>query len=186
MNAFSANAQLSLGQCATLACIFESTARKPGNVHREADFIDLSYADFLASAVAIAPAIEAAACGTPVGRAVLEAVRATRSVATTNTYLGALLLLAPLAAVPREVSLATGISDVLRAFGPDDARNVYEAIRLSAAGGLGIVEEADVHGEPPADLVAAMRLAADSRAIFGPHLRPMRLSGSSAIKRTCA
>ena len=55
--------RLSIGQCAALACIIEATAPKPGNVHRGADFEEMSYADFCASAVAIAPAMDAAASG---------------------------------------------------------------------------------------------------------------------------
>ncbi|MEE3219413.1 MAG: triphosphoribosyl-dephospho-CoA synthase, partial [Planctomycetota bacterium] len=50
------NQNFSIGQCATLACLWEVTIPKPGNVHRGADFEDLTFADFLASAVAIAPA----------------------------------------------------------------------------------------------------------------------------------
>jgi triphosphoribosyl-dephospho-CoA synthase len=38
---------------------------------------------------------------------------------------------------------------------------VYEAIRLAQPGGLGEVEQMDVHDPPPANLLAAMRLAAD-------------------------
>jgi len=45
---------LSLGQTAQLACVLEATARKPGNVHRFADFDDLTYLDFILSALAIA------------------------------------------------------------------------------------------------------------------------------------
>ncbi len=37
-----------------VACIWEATARKAGNVHRGADFPDVTYADFLASAAAAA------------------------------------------------------------------------------------------------------------------------------------
>ena len=40
----------SLGLCAQLACIWEATARKPGNVHRFRDFADVGYLDFLVSA----------------------------------------------------------------------------------------------------------------------------------------
>ena len=43
----------SLGLLAQTACIWEATARKPGNVHRFADFDDASYVDFLLSAVAL-------------------------------------------------------------------------------------------------------------------------------------
>lgn len=156
---------LSTGQCATLACLLEVAAPKPGNVHRGADFEDLKIEDFLASAVAIGPALDRAA-GQRVGTTVLEAVRATREAVGTNTNLGSVLLLAPLAAVPREQPLGRGIGEetvrgVLAALGPDDARDVYEAIRLASPGGLGRVDEHDVTGPPPADLLAAMRAAAD-------------------------
>ena len=86
---------LSIGQCATLACLMEVTAPKPGNVNRGADFEDLSFFDFAASAVAIEPAMEAAA-SQPVGRTVYDAVQATRRASNTNTNLGTVLLLAPL------------------------------------------------------------------------------------------
>src|SRR5205809_513834 len=68
---------LSIGQCATLACLLEATAPKVGNVHRGADFEDLTFSDFVVSAVAIGPAMEGAA-STGVGRAVYNAVAATR------------------------------------------------------------------------------------------------------------
>ena len=82
---------LSIGQCATLACLLEVSAPKPGNVHRAADFEDLSLYDFQWSAVAIAPAMEQASRD-GVGAAVLEAVRATRAAVDTNTNLGTVLL----------------------------------------------------------------------------------------------
>jgi triphosphoribosyl-dephospho-CoA synthase len=44
---------LGIGQCATLACFLEATAPKPGNVHRGADFDDLTYPDLIASAIMI-------------------------------------------------------------------------------------------------------------------------------------
>jgi triphosphoribosyl-dephospho-CoA synthase len=49
---------------------------------------------------------------------------------------------------------------VLDRLTPDDARLVYQAISLARPGGLGRVPQADVAGEPPGDLVSAMRLAA--------------------------
>ena len=64
---------LSIGQCATLACLLEVTAPKPGNVHRGADFEDVTFVDFVASAVAIGPAMEHAV-RSGVGAAVLDAV----------------------------------------------------------------------------------------------------------------
>src|ERR1041384_7149568 len=95
----------SISQCATLACLLEATAPKVGNVHRGADFEDLTFNDFLVSAVVIAPAMEAAASA-GVGRAVYDAVSASRACVTTNTNLGMALLIAPLAAVPRSDPLS--------------------------------------------------------------------------------
>src|SRR5712692_9314108 len=43
-----------------LACIWEATARKPGNVHRYHDFADAGYLDYLLSAAAIAPVLDRA------------------------------------------------------------------------------------------------------------------------------
>ncbi len=101
-NAPDATAPLwSIGQCAALACLLEATAPKPGNVHRGADFEDVTYPEFVASGIAIAPVMERAV-GKPLGQTVLAAVRAARTISPTNTHLGTILLLAPLAAVPRE------------------------------------------------------------------------------------
>ncbi len=151
---------LTTGQCATLACLLEVSAPKPGNVHRGADFDDLTFDDFLASAVAIGPAFEAAG-RQPLGRTVLDAIRATRSVVATNTNLGMVLLMAPLAKAPRGEPLASGAARVLAELTPADARDVYEAIRLARPGGMGRVERDDVSGPAPDDLLAAMRSAAD-------------------------
>jgi len=151
---------LSIAQCATLACIWEATIPKPGNVHRGADFEDLSYPDFLLSAVVAGPVL-ARAAELGVGRAVREAVAATRAAVGTNTNLGSVLLLAPLCAVPRELPLAEGVRNILANLGPEDAASVYEAIRLAQAGGLGHVESMDVNDSAPADLVMAMQAAAE-------------------------
>jgi triphosphoribosyl-dephospho-CoA synthase len=151
---------LSPGQLAQLACVLEATARKPGNVHRFADFVDATYLDFVLSASAIAGPLDRVR-DEGVGAAVLAAVEATQRVVTTNTNLGMVLLLAPLAAVPGEVPLAEGIEDVLQQTTIDDARLVYRAIRLSRPSGLGNAPEQDVNGEPTVTLREAMRLAAD-------------------------
>jgi triphosphoribosyl-dephospho-CoA synthase len=148
----------SIGQCATLACLLEATAPKVGNVHRGADFEDLTFTDFLASAVAIGPVMEEAQTA-GVGRTVLDAVEATRQIAGTNVNLGIALLLAPLAAVPRDTLLKAGVAAVLSNLTPDDSRLVYEAIRLAQPGGLGTAEKMDVRGAHPALLVDAMAAA---------------------------
>lgn len=148
------------GKLAQLACILEATARKPGNVHRYADFEDTSYLDYLLSATAIVePLDRAITCG--VGQAVLDAIEATRRVVTTNTNLGMVLLFAPLAAVPAGVRLEDGVSSVLASLSVVDAGNVYHAIRLAHPGGLGTVSDQDVATEPSVTLLEAMELAAE-------------------------
>ncbi len=152
------------GRLAQLACLLELTARKPGNVHRGADLPHLHFTDFLLSATAIAgPLDRASAIG--VGPAVVAAIEATRKVVRTNTNLGIVLLLAPLAAVPAGIDLADGIESVLAATTVEDARQVYRAIRLAQAGGLGEVRDQDVTTEPTISLRAAMDLAANRDSI---------------------
>jgi len=154
---------LTLGGFAALACIWEATAPKPGNVYRNADFEDTSYIDFLTSAVAIAPVVDRIA-ELGVGGVVLAGIEATRGViGPRNTNLGILLLVAPLAAVPSDLPLRDGVAKVLAALDADGCRDVYTAIRLTQPGGLGDASEADVNAEAPPtmSLVDAMRLAAD-------------------------
>ncbi len=150
---------LTPGQCVALASIIEATAPKPGNVHRGADFADLSYPDFMVSAVAIQPSFDRALT-LSLGQLVRSSMAATQRLVGTNSNLGMVLLFAPLAKVPREQPLTTGVQTVLAALTADDARDVYAAIRLAQPGGLGRVEKADLHETSPQCLLAAMRLAA--------------------------
>jgi len=177
---------LSIGQCATLACVLEAAAPKAGNVHRSADFEELTFHDFLASAVAIAPAIEAAP-HTGIGQTVLDAIVATRRVVTTNTNLGIVLLLAPLAAVPRATSLSTAaVHEALARLTPDDCRLVYGAIRMAVPGGLGKVKEMDVADEPPPDLLLAMHAAADRDLVARQYVDDFRLVLDEALPQLIA
>jgi triphosphoribosyl-dephospho-CoA synthase len=151
-----------IGLCAQLACIWEATARKPGNVHRYRDFADASYLDFLSSAAAIAPVMSAVAAGeVRIGYAIHWAIRLTRTVTSSNTNLGIVLLLTPLAAAPSDCDLASGVLGVIQRTEKDDTAEVYAAIRLANPGGLGRVEEQDVAGEPTLSLREVMALAAD-------------------------
>jgi triphosphoribosyl-dephospho-CoA synthase len=149
-----------VGLCAQLACVWEVTARKPGNVHRYHDFDDATYLDFILSAAAIAPVLTTAR-QRRVGSTVLECVKATRQVVATNTNLGIILLLAPLAAVQAAEDLRSGVQRVLAGLGLEDARLAYEAIRLAMPGGLGAAPAQDVAGEPTRTLREVMALAAD-------------------------
>jgi triphosphoribosyl-dephospho-CoA synthase len=151
---------LTPGQIAQIACLFEVTARKPGNVHRFRDFDDTHYLDFLLSAAAIAgPLDRASELG--IGRTILACVEATHRVVRSNTNLGMILLLAPLATVPLDQDHRDGLGRILGATTTEDAKLVYRAIRLAKPGGLGTVEAQDIEDEPTITLLEAMTLAAD-------------------------
>ncbi len=141
-----------------LACIWEATARKAGNVHPRRAFRDLTYSDFVASAVAIAP-VFAAAPGDGVGDLVLRAIRATRRVVRSNTNLGIVLLLAPLATARPTAPLRESLPEVLDQLSVHDSQRVYQAIQLAGPSGMGEVPEQDVRDEPTLPLRAVMALA---------------------------
>ncbi len=145
---------------ALLASILEASARKPGNVHPEATFDDLTYEHFVRSAAVAAPAYENAA-ERGVGATVLDAIQRTRDAIGRNTNLGIALLLAPLAAVPKGTTVSDGIANVLARLDVRDAEQVYEAIRLADPGGLGSVDDQDVADSPSVTLLEAMRMSAD-------------------------
>ena len=158
----------SVAAAAQLACLLEVSAPKPGNVHPGAHFHDTRYEDFLASAVAIAPAI-AAAGAMPLGATIRAAVQATLAWTRANTNLGIVLLLAPVAravlTTPPSAPLRTAVRRVLAETTLADAVQVYAAIRLAHPGGLGAVPEQDVSTVPSISLLEAMALAAERDAI---------------------
>ena len=157
---------------AQVACLLEVSAPKPGNVSPGRHFVDLRYEDFLVSAVAIGEPL--AGAGTrPLGATIRLAIEATARWTRSNTNLGIVLLLAPLAKaaingvgghLSRTVSslndLRPHLLRVLENTTVDDARDVYAAIRLASPGGLGRAESQDVAAEPTVTLLEAMRLAA--------------------------
>jgi triphosphoribosyl-dephospho-CoA synthase len=151
---------LPIGICATLACQFEALAAKPGNVQRGADFEDLSLVDLLTCGAVIGPILEEAP-HKRLGETILAAVRASQATVRSNANLGIVLLLAPLAKVPRDCSLAAGIGRELANLTQEDAEDVFTAIREAQPGGLGMCAEADVASPPSMSLVEAMRLSAE-------------------------
>src|SRR5688572_17410302 len=166
---------------AQLACLLEASAPKPGNVSPGRHFADTRYEDFLASAAAIGEPLRGA--GTrPVGATIRLAIDETARWTRSNTNLGIVLLLTPLARAalrgadngpprgvpddrPRDAGLRDDLGRVLEATTVEDARDVYAAIRRAAPGGLGRVEAQDVAGEPSMTLLDVMRLAADRDGI---------------------
>lgn len=158
----------------SLACLLEVSAPKPGNVHRGADFEDVTFGDFVTSAVLLGESLQAD-LQRPLGEMVFQAVQRNRAAVGTNTNLGIVLLLAPLA---KAIEKARGtrltskhISAVLDEVSVADGPRVFAAIRLAKPGGLGTADQLDVNqqGGPvldatgrelsPVDLLQAMKLA---------------------------
>lgn len=153
-------ASMDVAQWIRQACVWEATAKKPGNVHPEASFADLTYADFVKSAEVIAP-ILADAENVGVGETIYRAALATRQEVGTNSNLGILLMLTPLAAVPSSMKLREGVSQVLSSLTRDDAVWMYRAIASAQPGGMGKVSEGDVANGPTGTLLEMMQLAAE-------------------------
>jgi triphosphoribosyl-dephospho-CoA synthase len=160
-----------------LACLLEVSAPKPGNVSPERHFHDTRYEDFLASAVAIGPALTEAGrqpLGATIRRAVEDTLRWTKS----NTNLGIVLLLAPLAkaALGQGQTLRDRLGAVLAATTVDDATEVYAAIRRARPGGLGQSTVEDVSGTPSVTLREAMGLASGRDAIAREYVSNFQLT----------
>ena len=96
-----------IAAAAQLACLLEATAPKPGNVSPGRRFDDIAYEHFLASAAAIGgPLSGAGTC--PLGATVRLAIEATARWSSSNTNLGIVLLLAPLARAAHDLPV-TGV-----------------------------------------------------------------------------
>lgn len=174
------------GWATTMACIFEATAPKPGNVHCNAAFPDLSYEDLIAAAIAIGPVFE-----NPkkkrLGEVILEAVQQSCLVTDSNANLGIILAIAPLAVMesslwlramePNFVSLlSSNVSSYLRNLSSQDSREIWRAISLARPGGMGNVLKHDLSGPPPQNIVSAMLESAESD-----HIAKMWSSGYSDV-----
>ncbi len=154
-----------IAAAAQLSCLLEASAPKPGNVSPGRNFHDTRYEDFLASAAAIGPAF-AEAGGATLGSTILDSIRATARWTRSNTNLGIVLLLAPLAhaahaARRTHCTLREALARVLRSTTVGDAADAYEAIRIAHPAGLGRVDGEDVASAPSVGLLEAMKLAAE-------------------------
>ena len=152
---------LTIGRIVELACLLEVTASKPGNVHRGADFEDVTFLDFATSAVWMGQAIDDSA-GLPYGETVLAVARRTKQATDSNTNLGINLLVSLLAKTCHRGDLSErGVRSILAELDGHDSQKVFEAIQLMKPGGLGDAEKHDVNEEAPSCLIAAMEEAKD-------------------------
>ncbi len=167
-----------IAKCLELAILFEVSADKPGNVNLVTGFEGTRYEHFLASAVACASHFESAAIqGVRVSRGEcnVDAARLGRTIRNCvadinywqkggNTLLGTVILLSPIAVAAGMTStreeLLFGILDVRRnlkfvveSTTPEDAVQVYEAIRTANPSGLGKVPELDINDPGSVDRI---------------------------------
>jgi triphosphoribosyl-dephospho-CoA synthase len=153
-----------------LACLLEVSADKPGNVSPRHDFPDMTFADMVRSALALASVFETERVrAASVGELIADGVRATGAVTASNTNLGIVLLFAPLAraAVTRTgtESLRGAVERVLAALDLADAAAAFAAIASAQPGGLGDAVEHDVREPARVTLREAMAAAADRDSI---------------------
>ncbi len=149
-----------LEKCFLSACRADVEAIKPGNVGIHSAGHQMHSEDFIKSAQACATAICAPQCS--LGERILCAIEDTRKAVSMNTNLGIVLLCAPLIQAiyfDNGKSLRQSLKQVLASTTVEDARSAYHAIRISGAGGLGYVEQADIATNPDISLLEAMRLA---------------------------
>jgi triphosphoribosyl-dephospho-CoA synthase len=151
-----------------LACHIEATARKPGNVHPTASFVDLSYSDFIQAGTRLG-----AFCGLrhvghgekslALGEFIEQATRASQADAPSNVNLGIVLLMAPLVLTWREginrAEWEAATANLVGRSTIEDAAATFRAIATSRPGGMGKVAEQDVAAPPTVTLLEAMELA---------------------------
>ena len=152
-----------VAKIAQMASVLEVSGHpKPGNVHRTQDFEDMVFEDFLLSGIAIGNSIKKAAehglkygedkpHQIMLGKLIKEAVIETGKWVENNTNLGIIMLLTPLAAAAGSVQdindLREKTGEIMSATTPEDAVNLYDAINIADAGGMGEREDLDVGSE---------------------------------------
>jgi triphosphoribosyl-dephospho-CoA synthase len=161
----------SIGLDGFQVCLWEVTARKVGNVHRNADFQDVTFLDFITSAAVIKPYFcrvhgdELNGGCTPLAVAMRSAISENALIVRKNTNLGIILLLFPLAAAWHRLhqpeKRKNCVTRLLGRLTVEDSSSIYRAICLANPGGLGDAPEQDVRNEPTVTLLEAMKLAAD-------------------------
>ena len=132
---------------------------KPGNVHRMNDFPDMVFEDFLISGVVTGETIENATKhikkhgveNSQVGKYILNAVNETDKWIKNNTNLGIMMLEVPIAQATiiseNFNQIQENIGLILKNSTVEDAINLYDAINIADAGGMGDQEEYDVQSE---------------------------------------
>ena len=123
---------------------------KPGNVHRTRDYDDMEFEDFVISGIVIGDTIREACTDVDVekpllGKYILQAVAETDRWIKNNTNLGIVMMTTPIAVA---AAISDSFDDMLMAnTSVDDACDLYDAINIADAGGMGNQDEYDVASE---------------------------------------
>ncbi len=151
-----------IAKTAQIASVLEVSGHpKPGNVHRTQDFLDMVFEDFLISGVVIGDLMKKAARKglkygedqdslgkIGIGDLIKEAVIETNKWVTNNTNLGIIMLLTPLSAAAGMSSdteeVQNNVDQIMRSTTPQDAVDLYDAINIADAGGMGEKDDLDV------------------------------------------
>jgi len=161
-----------VAKIAQLAAALEVSGHpKPGNVHRTQDFDDMSFEDFIISAIVIGDTMyEAAERGAKlkdeldfspirIGSLILKAIEETQKWVSTNTNLGIVMLLTPIASAAGMVTgkdlqgLREMVNKIMLQTTALDAVDLYEAIAIAQPGGMGECDQFDVKDEKSKDKI---------------------------------
>lgn len=126
---------------------------KPGNVHRTRDYDDMEFEDFVISGIVIGDTIREACADVDVenpklGKYILQAVAETDRWIKNNTNLGIVMMTTPIA-VAAAISdsfddIRENVKVIMANTSVDDACDLYDAINIADAGGMGDQDEYDV------------------------------------------
>ncbi len=154
-----------ISKAAQIASVLEVSGHpKPGNVHRTQDFDDMVFEDFLISGIVIGDEIKKAAKRglkyqgrkdkfnqIHLGKLIKQAVLETDKWIANNTNLGIIMLLTPISAAAGMSTdlddLRTNVDKIMKATTSQDAVNLYDAINIADAGGMGEQEDLDVSSQ---------------------------------------
>ncbi|MGC9516736.1 MAG: triphosphoribosyl-dephospho-CoA synthase [Methanomicrobiales archaeon] len=150
---------------AQIASVLEVSGHpKPGNVHRTQDFNDMVFEDFIISGIVIGDQIKKAAQRgqkyghqdnklnhIKLGELIKKAVMETDNWIANNTNLGIVMLLIPLSAAAgmskKFNDLRFNADKIMKATTAKDAIDLYDAINIADAGGMGKKDDLDVGSE---------------------------------------
>lgn len=126
---------------------------KPGNVHRTRDYDDMEFEDFIISGIVIGDTVREACTDVDVenpelGKYILRAVAETDRWIKNNTNLGIVMMITPIAAAAAISDSFDNIRENVKLLmsntSVDDACDLYDAINIADAGGMGDQDEYDV------------------------------------------